>query len=503
MEVRTRFAPSPTGTPESIHLGFIIRALWSYAYAMKNGGKYILRLEDTDQKRSREDTERKIYEVLRGFGINHDEGPDVGGEYGPYKQSERLEIYQEYAHKLVELGAAYYDFDAEKREKEEIKAQYEDAEKLEKVKEKPAARNTDPSEAKKRVERGDPYVVRVKIPENKIFEYEDWILRKKVKIHSKEVSDLIILKSDGFPTYHLAVVVDDHLMKISHVFRGQEWISTTPIHLFLYDSLGWERPVIGHFTVIIDPRTNKKFSKRDMSGLFGVESWLSNGYLKEALLNYLMLLGWAPKDNRELFTLGEFVEVFDQSGIQKANPTFNVKKLDWFQGQYMRKLSIDQLERNLEDWYQNYDRRTEVGYLFEGSLKEKVFKALQLLQERSVTLKELLNELHLFFTDPEIYEETKDVKGLDDKSNQQMIDALEDLKQVLGINNQDEWVALIRSLAAKHGWKDADMFMMLRLAVWGKRFSPPLFEAIQLLQPENRVERINRLITALKYPLNN
>src|SRR5258708_2159328 len=225
--IRTRFAPSPTGDPKSIHLGFVIRALWSYAYAKKNKGKFVLRIEDTDQKRSRKDTEEEIYKVLKNFGITWDEGPDVGGPHAPYRQSERLLKYQEAAKKLVEKGYAYYDFDAETREKEEIKAAYESEDKLAKLKIRPAARKANLEDSLKRIAKGEKYVIRVKIPEDKVFEYKDWILKKKIKFFGKEVPDLIILKSDGFPTYHLAVVVDDIDMEITHVFRGQEWISST------------------------------------------------------------------------------------------------------------------------------------------------------------------------------------------------------------------------------------------------------------------------------------
>jgi len=273
MKVRTRFAPSPTGTPESVHLGFVIRALWDYAFAKKNGGQFVLRLEDTDKKRSRKDTEDEIFSILKRFQINWDEGPDIGGPFGPYRQSERLERYQKSAHLLVEKGYAYYDFDAPVREKEQIKETYTTKEFAQKIFDRPKARFSDPEESKKRVAAGEKYVVRVKVPEDRTFEFTDCILKKKIKFFGKYVPDLIILKSDGYPTYHLGVVVDDTDMEISHVFRGQEWISTTPIHLYIYEGLGKVVPEIGHFTVILDPRTKKKFSKRDLTALFGVKHW--------------------------------------------------------------------------------------------------------------------------------------------------------------------------------------------------------------------------------------
>src|SRR5260221_3040581 len=354
--IRTRFAPSPTGTPESIHLGFIIRALWNYAYAKKNRGQFVLRIEDTDQKRSRKDTEEEIYKALEKFGIKWDEGPDIGGPYAPYRQSERLSKYQEVAKMLVEKGYAYYDFDAIVREKEEIKESYESKEKLAELKIRPEGRKNGIEDSLKRIADGEKYVVRIKIPEDKIFEYKDWILKKKIKFFGKEIPDMILLKSDGFPTYHLAVVVDDIDMKITHVFRGQEWISSTPIHLYLYEGMNHKVPEIGHFSVILDPRTGKKFSKRDLTSMFGVNTWLDKGYLPEAILNYLMLLGWAPKDNKEFFALDEFVKAFVQNGVQKPNPEFDIAKLDWFNGEYIRKLSDEELVKKISKFYKNkYD----------------------------------------------------------------------------------------------------------------------------------------------------
>src|SRR5258706_8433420 len=388
--IRTRFAPSPTGTPESIHLGFIIRALWNYAYAKKNKGKFILRIEDTDQKRSRKDTEEEVYKSLEKFGIKWDEGPDVGGPYAPYRQSERLLKYQEAAKKLVEKGYAYYDFDAPVREKEEIKEAYGSKEKLAELKVRPEARKNKLEESLVRIKKGEKYVVRVKIPEDKIFEYKDWILKKKIKFIGHAVPDMILLKSDGFPTYHLAVVVDDIDMKITHVFRGQEWITSTPIHLYLYEGLGHKVPEIGHFSVILDPRTGKKFSKRDMTSMFGVNTWLNQGYLPEAILNYLMLLGWAPKDNKEMFTLHEFVQAFDQDGVQKANPVFDVQKLEWFNGEYIRKLSDLELVKRINEFYM-------------GKYDEKILsKIIPIIKDRIKKLSDFEGFAGFFFEKPKV-----------------------------------------------------------------------------------------------------
>ncbi len=467
--IRTRFAPSPTGTPESVHLGFVIRALWSYAYAKKNNGKFILRIEDTDVKRSRKDTEEEIYKVLKMFGIKWDEGPDVGGDHGPYRQSERLSKYKEAADKLVKSGYAYYDFEAVKREKEEIKAGYLDVEKIKELKVRPNARNLDLNESLERVKKGEPYVVRVKIPENRTFEYYDWILKKKVKFFGKEVSDMILLKSDGYPTYHLAVVVDDIDMQISHVFRGQEWISSTPIHLYVYEGLNHKVPEIGHFSVILDPRTGKKFSKRDMSAMFGVKTWLDDGYLPEAILNYLMLLGWAPKDNSEMFTLEEFVKVFDQDGVQKANPTFNIDKLDWFNGQYIRKLSDDSLNERFKEYSPEFSK-----------LEKKIqIKITALLKERVKKLTEINELANFFWKKPEI-----DLSLFGSNYKEHITTAIEIIE-----NNKD----YIETIKEK-GYKTGDFFMDLRIAVTGMKFTPPINDSIEILGKKETLTRLRKLV---------
>ncbi len=460
--VRTRFAPSPTGTPESIHLGFIIRALWNYAYAKKNNGQFVLRIEDTDQKRSRKDTEDEIYNVLRKFNISWNEGPDVGGEFGPYRQSERLDRYKEAAKLLVEKGYAYYDFDAIQREKEEIKASYLDDEKVKELKIRPKARENSLEESLKRIGNGDPYVVRVKIPEDRTFEYTDWILKKKIKFYGKEVSDMILLKSDGFPTYHLAVVVDDVAMKISHVFRGQEWISSTPIHLYVYEGLGKQVPEIGHFSVILDPRTGKKFSKRDMTAFFGVNTWLNDGYLPEAILNYLMLLGWAPKDNKELFTLDEFVESFDQDGAQKSNPTFNVNKLNWFNGQYIRKLSVEELLEKLG---------------LDNNEKNKAI--VSLIQDRLEKLSDFESLTKFFFERPDV-----DINLFGNEYKEHLTKATE------GIEKDRDLMEVIK----ENNFKTGDFFMSLRIAITGTKFTPPINESIMILGKEETLARLKKLI---------
>ncbi|MEK9201033.1 MAG: glutamate--tRNA ligase [Patescibacteria group bacterium] len=466
--IRTRFAPSPTGTPDSVHLGFVIRALWNYAYAKKNGGQFILRIEDTDIKRSRQDTEAAIFETLKKFGISWDEGPDIGGPFGPYRQSERLTLYKEAALKLVKKGYAYYDFDAVKREKEEIKAVYESEEQLAQLQIRPEAREQDPKVAQARVDAGEPFVVRVKIPEDRVFEFYDWILKKKISVLGKYVSDLIIFKSDGFPTYHLAVAVDDIAMQISHIFRGQEWISTTPIHLYMFEGLDHPIPQIGHFTVILDKATNKKFSKRDLEGKFGVNHWLDRGYLPEAILNYLLLLGWAPKDNREIFSLEEFVEAFDQDGVQKSNPIFDEKKLDWFNGHYIRSTDDSRLAQLVRP------------FLTREVSDELLLKIIPLVKDRLVTLADFSALTDFFFVAPGTVS--------DPAVNPEHLSYA--VEQFDNLSSPD----FVESVKAK-GWKVGDFFMSIRLAIAGVRQTPPITETMLVLGKEESIQRLKNAIT--------
>ncbi len=479
--VRTRFAPSPTGTPDSVHLGFVIRALWNYAYAKKNHGQFILRIEDTDVKRSRQDTEAAIFSTLKKFGITWDEGPDIGGPFGPYRQSERLPAYKEAALKLVEKGYAYFDFDAIKREKEEIKAAYESGELLTQLQVRPEARNLDPKEAQKRVDAGEPYVVRVKIPEDRVFEFTDWILKKKISVLGKHVSDLIILKSDGYPTYHLAVAVDDIAMQISHIFRGQEWISTTPIHLYMFEGLGHPVPQIGHFTVILDKSTNKKFSKRDLEGKFGVKHWLDRGYLPDAILNYLMLLGWAPKDNREIFSLQEFVQAFDQDGVQKSNPIFDEKKLDWFNGQYIRNTDNVKLTQIVKPFLTRD---------ISDNLLEKI---IPLVKDRMIKLTDINDLVSQFIDTPKLIDQNL----FADKAYV----SLQSISRVLEnkpIGTVEEYNNEFKKEINELGVKTGDYFMNMRVAGMGSRGTPPITESMNVIGTQEFKGRIDNALDSLK-----
>ncbi|MDD5489513.1 MAG: glutamate--tRNA ligase, partial [Candidatus Moranbacteria bacterium] len=342
-KVRVRFAPSPTGY---LHIGGLRTALYNFLYARKNKGDYFLRIEDTDQKRLVPDAVLKLMESLEWAGIGHGEGVFVDekgeifekGGYGPYVQSKRLGLYQKYAHELVEKGKAYFCFCTPER-LDTLRAVQEKA-KLAPAYDKMCLKEVSLEEAKKRIAGGENYVIRFDIPETGETEFEDAV-RGKVKFGHKNLDDFVILKSDGYPTYHLAHVVDDHLMKTTLVFRGEEWLPSTPKHILLFQAFGWEPPEYAHLCVILNKTTKRKLSKRD--GDVSVEDFMKKGYLPEAVINFIALLGWNPKTEKELFTLEELIEEFDISKLNKSGAIFDTEKLDWMNGLYIRKKNSSEL----------------------------------------------------------------------------------------------------------------------------------------------------------------
>lgn len=438
IKVRTRFAPSPTG---SMHIGNLRTALFAYALAKRNKGDFLLRIEDTDKKREVLGGVDEIKNLLQIFGLKWDEF---------YVQSERVKdgIYKKFSDELVRNGHAFYCQCQAKNAKangfsEELR---------------------DPCREKKLTSGA----IKLKVSEGKI-SFKDFVLNKEIEWDLSTVSDTTLLKSDGFPTYHLAAVVDDHLMKISHVLRGHDWMPSTPIHLLVYKFLGFTLPEIGHLTDILDPEGGK-LSKR--KGSTSCEGILKEGYLPEALLNFIMLLGWAPKDNKELFTLEEFVKVFDEKGFQKANPIFNKEKLDWFNGIYLRK--------------QNDQKLTEMIFKFLKTKysKELILKTIPLVKERINKLSDYW-EIASFF-----YEENKADENLfgDNKEKHldtafKVIDEIKDWdKEILNKKLMEEVV--------KNKFKTGDFFMDLRIAITGKKFTPPINDSIFILGKSKSLKRI-------------
>lgn len=344
-EVRVRFAPSPTGF---VHVGSLRTALFNYLFARKHNGKFIIRVEDTDRTRLVEGSIENLVKVLADLGIDYDEGPIKGGDYGPYSQSERLEIYKKYCDELVQKGFAYYAFETAEELDEMRKMQQLEGRQTTYNR---RARNLTPEEVKKNLEEGKPYVIRLKVPLNEEVRFDD-IVRGTIKFETNQVDDQVLLKSDGFPTYHLANVVDDHLMKITHIIRGEEWITSVPKHILLYNAFGWEIPQMAHVPLLLNP-DKSKLSKRQ--GDVAVEDYTRKGYLKEAFLNFIALLGWHPSHeevkhdkhdeskNEELMSLSELINNFSLERVQVAGAVFDINKLNWMNNEYIKSYDLDKL----------------------------------------------------------------------------------------------------------------------------------------------------------------
>jgi glutamyl-tRNA synthetase len=444
---RTRFAPSPTGY---LHIGGLRTAAYAYALAKHENGEFLLRIEDTDQKREVPGSKEKIQEVLKSFGLQWDE---------LHVQSERVNsgIYKETAQKLLDQGNAFYC---------QCEAKPADKDSYSKILHDPCRDKNLNSGA-----------IKLKIPENQTVEYVDFVVQKNIKWHSKEIADTTLLKSDGFPTYHLAVVVDDHDMDITHVLRGHDWLPSTPIHLFLYKFLDYDVPQIGHLTDIQDP-SGGKLSKR--KGNVSVEQFLEEGYLPEALFNFVILLGWAPKDNREFFTLKEFVENFDIKGFQKSNPVMNTKKLDWFNGQYIRQLSDEQFLDHSRKFYPedaNLEMIKDINLLIKDRLKK--FSEIPLLTNFFFNEQDI--DFSLFVPDHENH-------------LQKSLEALENLEDW----NQDTVSRVLTQAIADNSFHTGDFFMNLRIAITGQKFTPPISESIAILGKEEATNRIKKCLLPTK-----
>ncbi|MDQ2077159.1 glutamate--tRNA ligase [Marinimicrobium sp. ABcell2] len=351
MTVRTRIAPSPTGDP---HVGTAYIALFNQCFARQHGGQFVLRIEDTDQTRSTAESEQAILDSLRWLGLEWDEGPDVGGDYGPYRQSERMSSYRQYAEELVEKGHAFYCF-ASAEELDEMRREQQARGETPKYDGRGLALSQD--EVQARLAAGEPHVIRMKIPESGSCRIPD-MLRGDIEIEWSQVDMQVLLKADGMPTYHLANVVDDHLMAITHVIRGEEWINSAPKHLKLYEYFGWEAPTLCHLPLLRNPDKSKLSKRKNPTSILYYQRM---GYLPEAVLNYLGRMGWSMPDEREKFSLAEMLAHFDINRVSLGGPIFDVEKLSWLNGLWIREnLSTEQLANRLQDWALNRDNLMKV-----------------------------------------------------------------------------------------------------------------------------------------------
>ncbi len=467
--IRTRMAPSPTG---DIHIGSLRTALYAYAFAKKNNGKFILRIEDTDQKRLVPGSAARALQIFKDFGLIYDEGPDVGGPYGPYIQTQRLDIYQKYIKELLDKNFAYYCFCTEDRLKE-VRELQKAAKKLPKYDR--CCQKLSPEDIKNNLENKIPYVIRMKIPENETIVFND-LIRGQIKFNTNDIDDQVLIKSNGIPTYHFAVVVDDHLMQISHIIRAEEWISSTPKHILLYRYFGWEVPQIAHLTVLLDPSHPGKMSKRH--GSVFAQQFLDDGYLPEALLNFLMLLGWNPGTEKELFTLSEFISEFSVPHLHKKAAIFDRKKLDYFNGLYIRQLS--------DEKFGQYFKK------FLPEISDNQIKILTpVLKERIVKFSDLKDQLKFLFEDVEYSKEllVTDKINLDLAKNILNLSKkyFEKLKEI----NVEQIKTDLMKIILDNNIKVGDFFMILRVAICGATHTPPVVECLPALGTDNTLRKID------------
>lgn len=473
--VRVRIAPSPTGDP---HVGTAYIALFNYVFARKHGGRFILRIEDTDRARSTADSEAAILRALRWIGLEWDEGPDVGGPFGPYRQSERSAVYREHALMLVERGTAYPCFCTPQR-LEEMKAAQRGQSFIGYDR---RCRGLAPEEARRRMALGEPHTIRLAMPVDGITEVDD-LLRGRVEFHNATIDDQVLLKSDGFPTYHLANVVDDHAMQISHVIRAEEWISSTPKHLQLYHAFGWQPPCWIHMPLLRN-QDKTKISKR--KNPVSLDYYRDVGYLPEALLNFLGNLGFAFGGDREKFTLEEMIAAFDWSKVSTTGPVFDLKKLDWLNGLYIRDLSPEQLLERLRAW------RLADAFLLQ---------VIPLLRERMERFDQFVPAAEFFFAgDLDVSRCAGEMvpKG---RTPAEAATALAGLLDVLdGLRPWDRTALdpACRSHGERIGWKTKELFMSVRVAVTGRTASPGLFETLEVLGKELTRRRLRLAVEALK-----
>ena len=460
--VRVRIAPSPTGDP---HVGTAYIALFNYVFAKKHGGTFVLRIEDTDQTRARADSEQMIYDALHWVGLTWDEGPDVGGPYAPYRQSERAQHYKDHAGILLESGKAYRCFcTADRLAKVRLQQQAE--------KKNPGydrhCRDLDPAEGRNRAAQGEPHVIRMKAPLAGPIVVKDQ-LRGDISIDATQVDDQVLLKTDGLPTYHLANVVDDHLMEISHVIRAEEWISSTPKHVLLYEAFGWEPPEFFHMPLLRNS-DKSKISKR--KNPVSINYYRDAGILPHALLNFLALMGWSFGGDREKFTLAEMVEVFAWDKVSLGGPVFNLEKLTWLNEKYIHDLTYEQLADAVIAWRFN---------------KDYLLKVLPLVRERIKKLDELIPAIEYFYSGELEYTPVLAEMKIPDVEPKDVGKALLALVEQFEAREGFDAKMLeevARAWVEGTGWKSKNAFMLLRLAVTGRKASPPLFETMAVLGKE-------------------
>jgi glutamyl-tRNA synthetase len=503
-KIRTRFAPSPTGP---LHMGGVRTALYCYLFAKKHDGDFILRVEDTDQTRFVPGAEEYIIETLKWCGIEPNEGVGFGGDFGPYRQSERKEMYAEYAQMLLEKGDAYYAFDTPEELdewRENMKNQGKPSPKYDPITRQYLKNSLHLSEdeVKRRLAAGDPWVIRYKMPRNEEVKFEDDI-RGIVSFQTNQLDDKVLLKSDGMPTYHLANVVDDHLMKITHVIRGEEWLPSTPLHVLLYKSFGWDMPQFAHLPLILKPDGKGKLSKRDGDRLgfpvfplnwadpnTGEESvgYKERGFLPEAFINMLAFLGWNPGTEQEIFSLNELVEAFSIERVGKSGARFDFEKTKWFNQQYIKSKSDAELVELTHELF------SDTGY---QATNEKLEAICSLTKERATFLHEIPDLAYYFFEDIREFDE----KNLKKKWKNEHSEAFRSL--IADFNNLEPFQAnkieeTVKAFMETNSLGFGQVLPILRISMTGTMQGPPIFSVMEVLGKATCLERLEKGLNLAK-----
>lgn len=477
MSVRVRFAPSPTGY---LHVGSLRSALYDYLLARRHNGQVILRIEDTDRERLVEDAVEKMIATFKRVNIEFDEGPTQGGEYGPYVQSERLDLYHKYVNQLIESGHAYYCF-CTKEDLDQMRQEL--MEKGEDARYDKRCSKLSTEEVQRKLDAGDSYVVRLNVPSDRTITFMDEV-HGETSFETNYVDDQILLKSDGFPTYHMAVVVDDHHMGITHVLRGDEWIPSTPKHILLYEALGWEPPKFVHIPLLVN-KEGKKLSKRD--GDVAVEDYLNKGYLPEALINYLALLGWNPGTDEEFFTLEELEQKFSLDRVNDSPGVFDVEKLNWMNGKYIRMKEMNELAALVRPYLE------DAGVQIPED-DEQFQWMVNAVHEHLEYLAQIVDQIQVFYRDAvEIADsEAKEMVELD--SSKALFKALIDQFNTVDKITPDNFSGLLKAAGKEAGVKGKLLFMPTRLAVSGEKHGPDLGLMICGMGKEKVTQLLKNLI---------
>ncbi len=486
---RVRFAPSPTGY---LHIGGARTALYDYLLAKQTGGSFIMRIEDTDQKRYVEDSEKDLMHSLRWLGLEWDEGPDKGGPHTPYRQSKRKSIYQDHAVKLVEKGQAYYCFCSPER--------------LDRIREEQIARgenprydqkcrHIDPQDSAQRVENGEPHVIRFKAPNQGTTTAHD-LLRGEITVENKTLDDIILIKSDGLAVYHLAAMVDDHLMDITHVIRGAEWLPTFPVHKLIYDAFGWEEPVWVHLSLLLKPDGKGKLSKRDMEEArqkgqpIFVKDMEEFGYLPETVNNWLALMGWSYDDRTEFFPMEDLIDKFSLEKLNPSPAAINFSKLDHFNGLHIRNLNVEEFAQRIKPYF------AREGYEVDEEILPDVAAAIQ---TRTGKLTEVTDMAGFFFEeDVDLVPERIISEKMSASQAAYAAQRLSHLFQEVPVITRDTAEKPLRELADELDLKAGQLFSLLREALTGQKVSPPLFDIISILGKETVIERLDGAAMTLR-----